>query len=63
MGMAPGPAPMEPVADILFTVTASRAHLTADALVLTGVAPVVSYYTSEAQAGVYVTGVSCHSPS
>ena len=55
-GMAPGPAPVEPTADILFTITAPRARLTADALVLAGVAPLVTYYTNEGQAGVYTTG-------
>ena len=52
-GMAPGPAPMEPMADILFIVTSPHAMLTANALVLTSVAKVVTYYTNEGQAGLY----------
>ncbi|KAK9821975.1 hypothetical protein WJX81_008402 [Elliptochloris bilobata] len=55
-GMAPGPAPSEPMADILFTISAPRAVLTADALTLMDVASVVQFYTSESKAGVYSTG-------
>jgi hypothetical protein len=49
-------APTEPPANILFTVSATRATLTADALRLTNVAPVVQFYTSNSNAGVYRTG-------
>ena len=57
-GMAPGPAPAEPTANILFTVSAPRAVLTGSALTLMGVSPVVQFYTSESKAGVYTTGVA-----
>ena len=49
-------APTEPPANILFTVSATRATLTADALRLTNVAPVVQFYTSNSNSGVYRTG-------
>ena len=55
-GMAPGPAPAEPMANILFTVSAPRAVLTGSALTLMDVSPVVQFYTSESKAGVYTTG-------
>ena len=56
-GMALGPAPAEPMANILFTVSAPRAVLTGSALTLMDVSPVVQFYTTEAKAGVYLTGV------
>ena len=56
-GMAPGPAPAESMANILFTVSAPRAVLTGSALTLMDVSPVVQFYTTEAKAGVYLTGV------
>ena len=49
-------ASTEPPANILFTVSATRATLTADALRLVNVASVVQFYTSNSNAGVYPTG-------
>ena len=57
-GIAPGPAPAEPAANILFTVSAPRAVLTASALTLMNVSPVVQFYTSQSKAGVYTTGMA-----
>lgn len=57
-GMAPGPAPAEPMANILFTVSAPRAVLTGSALTLMDVSPIVQFYTTESKAGVYLTGAA-----
>ena len=54
--LAPGPAAPAPLADVLFTLTAPSAELSADALVLRDVAPVVQSFTRKAQTGVYRTG-------
>ena len=51
MAGAPGPSAGKPPADILFTVTGSRAVLTADTLTLTGVAPVALHTTFGQGAG------------
>ena len=55
--LAPGPAaPQQPPADILFTLTAERAVLTADALTLTRVAALATFYTARGAAGIEPTG-------
>ena len=56
---APGPSAGKPPADILFTITASRAVLAADTLTLTGVAPVALHTTSGQGAGTTTLGVFC----
>jgi len=62
MAGAPAPGPMagKPMADIHFTITASRAVLADNTLTLTGVAP-VALYTTAAQ-GVGMTTVSARLP-
>jgi hypothetical protein len=62
MAGAPAPGPMagKPMADIHFTITASRAVLAANTLTLSGVAP-VALYTTAAQ-GVGMTTVSARLP-
>ena len=57
--VAPGPSPAEPTADILFTLTAAGARLTADKLELLQVAPVVASFTSQSKAVAYTTGAPC----
>ena len=57
MAGAPGPSASKPPADILFTLTASRAVLAADTLTLTGVAPVALHTTSGQGAGTTSLGV------
>ena len=61
MAGAPGPSAGKPPADILFTVTGSRALLTADTLTLRGVAPVALHTTSGQGAG--ATPIGAHGPS
>lgn len=56
MAGAPGPSAGKPAADILFTITASRAVLAADTLTLTGVAPVALHVTSGQGAGTTPVG-------
>lgn len=58
MAGAPGPSAGKPPADILFTITASRAVLAADTLTLTGIAPVALHTTSGQGAGTTTLGVS-----
>ena len=57
-GAASGPSAGKPPANILFTVTASRATLTAGALALTGVAPVALHTSAGMTAGVVDTGAA-----
>lgn len=57
MAGAPGPSASKPPADILFTLTASRAVLAADTLTMTGVAPVALHTTSGQGAGTTSLGV------
>ena len=54
-GAAPGPGPAEPTADILFTLTAAGARLSADKLELLQVAPVTTFFTTQSKAGAYMT--------
>ena len=61
MAGAPGPSAGKPPADILFTITGSRAVLTADTLTVSGVAPVALHTTSGQGAGATPVGarLSC----
>ena len=54
---APGPSAGKPPADILFTITSSRAVLTADTLTLSGVAPVALHTTTGQGAGITPVGM------
>ena len=58
MAGAPGPSAGKPPADILFTITGSRALLTANTLTLSGVAPVALHTTSGQGAG--ATPIGAH---
>ena len=52
--LAPGPAAaQQPLADILFTLTAERALLTANALTLRPVAALATSHTARSAAGVH----------
>lgn len=53
---APGPGMGMPPADVLFTLTAAGANLSAEKLVLTGVADTALFSSSSRQTGVYTTG-------
>ena len=53
---APGPAPSEASADIVFTVTAQAAVLTSSSLTLTNVPAVVQSFSYESKTGIYTTG-------
>ena len=57
-GMAPAPAPGQqgPVADILFTLAAPRAVLATDTLTLKPASPLVTFYSTGSQTGVYTLG-------
>ena len=57
-GMAPAGAAAKPMADILFTVLAPSAQLSTDALVLQHVAPLVPFYRSDGNTGLYTTGAA-----
>lgn len=58
-GAAPGPGPAEPSADVLFTLTAAGARLTADELELLQVAPVTTFFMTQSKAGAYRTSAPC----
>ena len=54
--LAPGPAAaQQPAADILFTLTAERAVLTADSLTLSPVAALATFHTARGAAGIEPT--------
>ena len=54
--LAPDPAaPQQPLADILFTLTAARAVLTAYALTLSPVAALATFHTARGAAGIEPT--------
>ena len=57
---APGPGMGMPPADVLFTLTAAGANLSAEKLVLTGVADTALFSSSSRQTGVYTTGRHLH---
>ena len=54
---APGPGAGAPPADVLFTLTATGANLSAEKLVLTGVADTALFSSASRQTGVYTTGM------
>jgi len=57
---APGPSSSGlPAADILFTISAGRARLTADKLTLSGVADTAVWTTRHSVAGIDSTGTTC----
>lgn len=55
-GTAPAGASAKPTADILFTVLAPSAQLSTDTLVLQNVAPLVPFYRTDGNTGLYTTG-------
>ena len=57
-GTAPAGAPAKPMADILFTVLAPSAQLGTDTLVLQHVAPLVPFYRTDGNTGLYTTGAA-----
>jgi len=57
---APGPSSSGlPAADILFTISARRARLTANELTLSGVADTAVWTTRQSVAGIDSTGTTC----